>query len=247
VKAPSGTFLELLWHQVGAAFEAASVVQADTKTAATASFIPRLMRLPLPAIPALLQQTVAEQPATSFDTMTGEGLQTDAFSADMGSLAHRYVEMIARQGMTQWPLTRLASLRPSMQRWLEQRSHQEALAKEGAERVLAVLATTLNSAEGQWVLQQHEAAACELEILRQEGAVIRRYVVDRTFIEQGTRWIIDYKSARFGEVMAESALAQAAELYRPQLTQYAALFAHESRPVRIAVFFLSIGQLVELD
>ena len=247
VKAPSGTFLELLWHQVGAAFQSASVVHADTKTADTAGFIPRLMRLPMPAIPALLQQTVAEQPATSFDTVSGESLQVDAFSADMGSLAHRYVEMIARQGMTQWPVTRLASLRPSMQRWLEQRGHGEALAREGAERVLSVLTTTLTSKQGQWVLQQHEAAACELEVLRQEGAVIRRYVVDRTFVEQGTRWIIDYKSARLGETMAETALAQAAELYRPQLAQYAALFAHESRPVRIAVFFLSIGQLVELD
>ena len=77
--------------------------------------------------------------------------------------------------------------------------------------------------------------------------MIRRYVVDRTFVEQGTRWIIDYKSARLGETMAETALAQAAELYRPQLAQYAALFAHESRPVKIAVFFLSIGRLVELD
>jgi ATP-dependent helicase/nuclease subunit A len=46
--------------------------------------------------------------------------------------------------------------------------------------------------------------------------------------------------------MTETALANAAELYRPQLTRYAALFAQGPQPVRIAVFFLSLGKLVEL-
>jgi ATP-dependent exoDNAse (exonuclease V) beta subunit len=69
-------------------------------------------------------------------------------------------------------------------------------------------------------------------------------VVDRTFVADGVRWIVDYKTARVdGD---EAALACHAEGYRRQLERYAALFSAEGLPRRIAIFYAAYGRLVEL-
>ena len=75
---------------------------------------------------------------------------------------------------------------------------------------------------------------------------IATHVIDLTFIEDGQRWIVDYKSARFDVEIPADALAQHAERYRPQLERYARLFDAEGLPVRKAIFFLAHGRLVEI-
>lgn len=68
-------------------------------------------------------------------------------------------------------------------------------------------------------------------------------MIDRIFVAEGCRWIIDYKTAR----LPESDLAQRAEGYRPQLERYASLFADAGLPLRLAIFFPLQGRLIELS
>ena len=70
-------------------------------------------------------------------------------------------------------------------------------------------------------------------------------VVDRTFIEDNIRWIIDYKSVSF-EVDTSDLQAHAA-FHNTQLAGYAALFAHEKLTIKKAIFYLSLGKLVTLE
>jgi ATP-dependent helicase/nuclease subunit A len=109
-----------------------------------------------------------------------------------------------------------------------------------------VLCTTLNSQSGRWILQAREGAASELALATVDGIGIARHVIDRTFVEDGTRWVIDYKSASLGDAASEAGLARQAERYRPQLTRYALLFEDEGLPVRTGIFFMAHGRLVEL-
>ena len=71
-------------------------------------------------------------------------------------------------------------------------------------------------------------------------------ILDRTFVNEGERWIIDYKSASVSTDLSDIDLTRKAEEYRPQLERYAALFANEGLPVRVAVFFLKLGKQIEL-
>jgi ATP-dependent helicase/nuclease subunit A len=68
------------------------------------------------------------------------------------------------------------------------------------------------------------------------------HVIDRIFIADGVRWIIDYKTVRD----PGSALAERAESFRPQLARYAALFRDDPRPLRMAIYFPMQGRLQEL-
>jgi ATP-dependent exoDNAse (exonuclease V) beta subunit len=159
----------------------------------------------------------------------------------VGILAHRYLEMIANEGLDAWQLARIRGLRGAMEIWLSQQNCGDRDAALGAERVVAVLTATLDSDAGRWVLNRHAGAASELALAKvsRDGTPVQ--VLDRTFVEDGVRWIIDYKTAR-----PEEDLATHAERYRPQLERYAELFREEGQPIRAAIFYAALGRLVDV-
>ncbi|MCF8192698.1 MAG: exodeoxyribonuclease V, partial [Candidatus Methylopumilus sp.] len=116
-------------------------------------------------------------------------------------------------------------------------------AKQGADIVMAALQTTLATQAGQWVLQDQDQAASGLNLMQGSEYGIKNHVIGRTFIEQGTRWLIDYKLG-LGHEAGSS--AGGAEAHRPQLARYASLFDYAGLPIKTAVLFLSTGRLVEL-
>ena len=68
-------------------------------------------------------------------------------------------------------------------------------------------------------------------------------MIDRVFIADGARWIVDYKTVR----APQEELPARAEGFRPQLERYARLFAGDPLPLRLAVWFVLQGRLVELE
>ena len=63
--------------------------------------------------------------------------------------------------------------------------------------------------------------------------------IDRTFVDQdGTRWIIDYKTSRHEEEDVDAFLDQQQERYREQLGKYGALMKlHGNEPIRLGLYF----------
>ena len=133
-----------------------------------------------------------------------------------------------------------------MKRWFKQRNYQVTKCESGAVRVTELLQATLHSEQGRWVLQSRDSAANELAIEYATEGEASQKIIDRTFIEGGTRWIIDYKSVLISDNISDAGLYTIAEQHREQLENYAQLFEDESLPLKIAVFFVSIGRLVTL-
>jgi ATP-dependent exoDNAse (exonuclease V) beta subunit len=244
--ARAGTFLGLLWGAVAGEFDAAAAsAEEGAAIPAAAAFTPQLVRCAAPAAPAALLQAAALPPAMPrVDAEAAEFVTGDPLAAHVGTLVHIYLEMIARSGVPAWPEQRIRALQPVMLGWLRQRGHTESDANAGAERCVAALLATIGSAQGQWVLAPRPQAGAELALTFRDGARIATQVVDRCFVEDGVRWIIDYKTARIDG--GEAALRAHAERYRPQLERYAALFAHEGLPLRMAIFYAASGHLLEL-
>ena len=249
VKPVTGTFLEMLWESLGGRFSATAEqpLALSAKSVDASSFIPSLRRLPDPQVPALLRQLADNIDTLTFDEpQVGAVEKATSLDADIGTLAHRYLEIIAQQGLPAWPVERLHSLQPAMHRWFVQRRYGESESSSAAAGVIAVLRNTLDSDQGRWVLQQRESAACELALASTDGAQVSLHVLDRTFVEYGERWVIDYKSTQLSADISESALSEQAAQHRPQLERYAALFKGEGLAVKKAVFFLALGRLVLL-
>ena len=236
-----------------------------------ADFIPQLVRLQHPTIPSLL----TNHQLTSLENYQGnnsfkldiadqdEAVLASNLAMDCGTLAHLYMELIAKSGASTWDGTRLNKLQPAMAQWLMQKGHTLTIAQHSTQYIVDALQTTLKSGDGQWVLSTHNQAVSELSLMQMEQDELneilseatrlayknqhknqhKNHRIDRTFIVEGTRWIIDYKLT---QSQITDDLNQLAESHRPQLTRYASLFSHEAQPIQVAVLFLSIGKLVKL-
>lgn len=239
------TYLDLLWPAVSSVYESAEPPQqqADAEDS-MANFTPRLVRLKQPQVPAVLQVKYAIAD-TAQNNFAGQQNLVPSLDADIGTLAHRYMEMIAQQGLAAWSPARIASLKSAMQHWLRQRGHTETIALDASGQVQKLLNVTLESEDGQWLLKPRGDA--ELAITTMQHGEVKNYIVDRTFIEADTRWIIDYKTIDLAPDLPASTLKSTAKNYQEQLENYATLFADEGKPVKCAVFFMVIGKLVLLD
>jgi ATP-dependent helicase/nuclease subunit A len=258
LKPNAKSMLEVLWPAVQMDFATAVPLTAQgvsNSAVEFASFQPKLQRLALRGLQSNAGLPDVQKTATGLDRkvdaeaqaiQVSDYLGPAALSRHSGTLAHLYMELMADQ-LTDWTEEKLRRCLPAMQAWLQQQGHVAAMAQQAASTVLQALQTTLASQDGQWVLAKHEGAGSELSLMQAsalEGQLqVRNHVIDRTFIEDGVRWIIDYKLTDLGEQPDFNATAQ---LHINQLERYAGLFKSEGLPIRKAVLFLSLGELVEL-
>jgi len=109
---------------------------------------------------------------------------------------------------------------------------------KAVQKTLRALRNTLSHQQGRWILDSHTEHACEWPLTVHDEAS-RHYVIDRTFIdEEGTRWIIDYKTGEHLEEDVEAFLDAEQERYREQLENYARILRLlENRPTKTALYF----------
>ncbi len=234
-----------------------------------AAFVPRLIRLADARVPEMLAQApLRVRPAIAERDEMGDGGDGlgredeaagdghDRLAADIGTLTHACLQQMAGDGWAAWDAGRLAALAPRLRLWLARRGHDAAAVTAGGARVAALLERMLASDTGRWLLSAHEAAAAELaltDVVDSGGSGgggngFATHVVDRCFVAEGQRWIVDYKTTEIGDGRADIAVLRThAERYRPQLERYARLFADEGRPLRLAIFYVAHGELVALE
>ncbi len=266
----AGTLLKLLWPGVAQPVFAAALARLEPVTAPAtgidpATFVPPLVRLRDAGLPdALRALPHGMRPAAStIERDAAEG--GIALEASVGTLVHRCLELIARaahlsgrgrevpqegDGLAGWSARRVRALAPAYRRHLRESGHGAREAREGAELVVTALCRTLASSAGRWILAPHDSAGAEQAWSArgvEDGAPVTvNHVIDRIFVADGCRWIVDYKTVLAdGDQPAAALQARAAE-YRPQLERYAALFAGDPLPLRMAIYFPLQGVLVEL-
>ncbi len=244
-QARKSSFLHLLWPAIQAWFTSEHDIvrryPSAQQEADIRQFIPKLIRLNEVGTPTVLQ---AAQPEVAAGYQAIAEDNATRLEADIGTLAHLYLQLIAEQGLAAWQPHEAAAFRtlqPAMQRWFKQQGYADTQTALGAANVAALLTTTLQSEQGRWVLHPHTDAASELAI---EQISERKKVIDRTFIANGVRWIVDYKSM---PVAATDDLLLLAATFKPQLAAYAQLFHAEGLPVKTAILFLRTGQLVPIE
>lgn len=238
-------------------------------------FVPPLLRLRVPGPSVLLEEAADPTPGGARpgegghapvppSTRAGSISESDETRADLsghdligtspgdspeaviGTLVHRYLELIAGEGVTAWRAGRIDALRPAMRRWLGLQGLGQSEVESGADEVATMLCRCIDSPTGRWILARRERAASELALGTRSALGAAVHVIDRTFVEDGVRWIIDFKSAAVPNPTSETVLRQHAERYRLQLARYAALFAGQPEPVRCAVYYTRHDKLVEL-
>jgi hypothetical protein len=156
-----------------------------------------------------------------------------------GTIVHRFLQFIAREGLEQWDARRVGRMHEVYARDLARLGVPESERLEAVARVANALVGAVAGERGRWVLGAHEDARSELRLTGVIGGEIASVAMDRTFVDgTGTRWIVDYKTGMHEGGDIEAFLHRERERYRPQLERYAKLMRElEDRPIRLGIYF----------
>lgn len=167
----------------------------------------------------------------------------------LGTVLHRTLKQLAIEGTEQWPAQRRARL---VNGWTAQLKQLGRVACEQDLQLLTrAVEAMLTDPRGQWILQQHDQAQSEqpLGYLQNESNSIATSIIDRSFIDNGVRWIIDYKMAQPGPDESKQDFADRQIVqYQSQLTHYAELYRRmENIPVKCALYCPLIPMFIEVS
>jgi ATP-dependent exoDNAse (exonuclease V) beta subunit len=156
-----------------------------------------------------------------------------------GNLVHRLLQQAAELGTEAWTLQGGTAAR---ERWCREKLRAQGVQGKKAVGIVRQASEAVNrclhSERGRWILAPHEHGHSEYALTAVIEGQLRSLVVDRTFIDEGVRWIIDYKTSTHSGGNLEGFLANEADRYREQLDRYRAAFSiTETRPIRTALYF----------
>jgi ATP-dependent exoDNAse (exonuclease V) beta subunit len=233
---PSSSLLAHHWPLLSATPRLAEPATSQTTAVALK---PVLRRLVTPAASATSVPAEAAAPAPR-----PEFVWAGHAAVHVGTVVHRYLQRIAEQGLERWSAQRVAALQPAFARELELLGVEAAERAGAAERVATALSRSLADHSGRFVLEPHEEARSELRLTLRTGAALEHIRLDRTFVANGTRWIVDFKTSQHEGGSLREFLDSEVARYAPQLERYAAAVAvSDSRPVRLALYFPLLGEL----
>ena len=106
-----------------------------------------------------------------------------------------------------------------------------------AQRVRQALARIRASRRGRWILGAHEDLHSEYAVTGVVKGEIVRGLVDRTFIDDDVRWIIDFKTSEHEGGKLEEFLDEQQRRYSDQMERYARILTSLGHPVRLGLYF----------
>ncbi|WP_028876372.1 UvrD-helicase domain-containing protein [Teredinibacter turnerae] len=172
-------------------------------------------------------------------------------SRHLGTLVHRYLQIIAEQGLEHWSRTRVHACAPAMAAGLRELGVAPALVPQLTERAGRHLARILDDERGRAILSndyRFHASEYSLTLVTRSGP--QQLVVDRVYTDAaGVTWIVDYKTAEPAEHEALDAFFRSQqELYQPKMRLYrAALLQAGFSQVRLALYFPTLAEWLELS
>lgn len=181
------------------------------------------------------------------DVLPTDDLIGSRFEVALGHLVHKALAWLAT---TQ---TNAADLLPNrLESWSAQLDIDPTDLPGLIQQAQQHLECVSSSQHGQWLLSDHESAQCEWAIsgLGHQGQA-RNAVIDRYFVVDQQRWIIDYKTAtpNHESPSKEQFLQEQRERYGSQLERYrqlvTQLYFDDPLPIRTALYFTGLGELHE--
>jgi len=172
----------------------------------------------------------------------------DTRSRHLGTTLHRTLKQIVSEGLENWPLDRREQLPFHWASTLKQ--YGIIVTKAELDSLINGIETMLDDSRGKWILSQHKDNQCEqaLAYFDKETQRVKTSVIDRSFIDNNIRWIIDYKFSKPTEGETENSFIQRQiTSYQSQLKHYAQLYKQlETKTTRCALYYPQTAVFIEL-
>jgi ATP-dependent exoDNAse (exonuclease V) beta subunit len=201
---------------------------------------PPLRRLPatfsLPVLPDSIEappvRAAAVVPAPVF-----EWARTDA--AAIGTVTHRLLAQMAANHASVLDAAMAAELERRIRIDLAAEGVDPSALDAATRTVLDAIDAVRKDPRGRWLFDpRHEDASSEWALAGSDANQIVHVTLDRTFVAEGVRWIVDFKTGRHEGGAVDAFLAREVDRYRGQLERYARVVRSlDSRPIRLALYY----------
>lgn len=186
-----------------------------------------------------------------FDSDPHAAPQRNRLEKIVGTVVHTNLEQLVRGQHHNWHLKALDFMRARWQTQLRQRGVSSTDLQQALDAVQRAIRNALTDANAAWIFDagQHDSAV-ELPLAVQTATGIKHYIIDRTFVlEDGTRWIIDYKTVLHETVDDLAAFdRQKSALYQQQLAAYRNAFMQAGeKKVRTGLYFPIQQHFIEVS
>ena len=162
-----------------------------------------------------------------------------------GTVVHRWIQLLT-DGRVTFDADQLDTIRLASERWLREMGVGSGSIPTIIDRVDEALRRLLEDERGQWLLHGEGHAEFALSGVVQER--VESVVLDRVRIDNdGTHWIVDYKTSTHEGGRLEAFLQAESDRYRPQLRKYSEMYRNYSgAEVRCALYFPLLQEFVEV-
>ncbi|MGE0113550.1 MAG: UvrD-helicase domain-containing protein [Steroidobacteraceae bacterium] len=249
-----GCLLRLLWPQVEADFVRAVHSHMPVESVTGKQAQSTLRRLPLawsaPAadsgLPGISSNNLLNAEAQPEFDWVGET------SRHIGTVVHAELERLVKLTVEQIQQWQGSARKSQLLLQLAELGVPEALRESACGRVIQAIEQMLSDAKGRWILglgTEHRDAAAEIALTGVVNGSVINSVIDRSFVdEQGTRWIIDFKTSSHEGGGRETFLQSEVQRYRQQMERYAKLMRawKPQEPVKTALYFPLLGEWREM-
>jgi ATP-dependent exoDNAse (exonuclease V) beta subunit len=243
----SRSLLSLLWDSVGPMFEDAFEPGAVSESPDAMEWLTPLRRRiddawQLPDFEQLPVGWTPGEPAAPSQAVEYYWVGAEARAA--GTVVHRWLQLAADRSID---LGSRDSLRATSERWLAELGVGREVLQAMVQRVDDALGNSLSDALGRWILDGEGYA--ELTLTGLVDGEIRTGIIDRVRVDDdGTHWIIDYKTGVHEGGRLDTFLAAEADRYRPQLGRYAHLYqGYTGQRARCALYYPLLQAFFEVD
>lgn len=221
-KPPQGSFRSLLKHQVFQSIESETILPTSNDTHVR---LPTLYRLPVSFYES--HKTPKTDNAKRLIHIT-----CDSTPRLLGIIAHRLLQWMCDhhpKSGTDIPWELAIHLCKTM-----------GLEEDTLALIKPYLIQVFNDPIGSWIIQAHEQERNEYAVLTNQNNEVVTRIIDRTFVDQGIRWIIDFKTGQ-DDLTTQTQ-------HRQQVNEYASLLAHQSQePIQCGLYYLASGTWVHWD
>jgi len=249
IKPKSSSLLALLWPLVEDDFR-----QAAARPEMPAVFTPapvetgNLRRLVNDWTPPSLPPAVAwqagalpalpeELPPVEFDWATET-------ARHVGTVVHRALQQIGREGIERWSAAHLKALEPGFALALTRTGVPSNQLGGAVKRVREAIDRALRDSRGMWLFDAaHQNPRSEYPLTIDDQGQLATVIIDRTFVDKnGVRWIVDFKTGPHTGGGVDEFLDREQQRYRGQLERYAAVLNQfDPLPTRLGLYFPLLG------
>lgn len=157
----------------------------------------------------------------------------------VGTVVHLALKQLGSGTLDQWLQIDDKDKRPHFSRVLKALGIPGTELEMAVDRTLLAIKEATQDKKGRWLLSSsHTEVGNEYLISGFIQGEFRNYRIDRTFVSDDVRWIIDYKTSSHMGGNLDTFLDNEVERYNQQLENYALLMSQiDKRPIKLGLYF----------